>query len=158
MAQLLNETIIQGSINEIWQALSQIESLDKYDPTVKNSKALSPNKEGKEAKRKVTMKDGKNWFEEKCTVWEPEKTLKYELTACSFPVHQLNHSYSFEPQDDGNIKVKQVMNYRIKYGFFGKILDNLIVRKQSQKGIELFLQGLKNFIEKKGNSVQPTST
>ena len=149
MTQLLNETTIQGSLHDIWQALSHIESLGKYDPTVKDAKALSISKEGKKARRKVTMRDGKNWFEEECTVWEPEKALKYELTACSFPVHQLNHSYSFEPQQNGEIKVKQIMTYTMKYGFLGKILDSLIVKKQSQKGIRLFLQGLKDFIENK---------
>ena len=86
MATLHNEIIIQAPIEKIWNALSNIEELEKYDPTIKKSVALSPLRYGINASRKVDMKDGKNWFEEKCTVWNPNKELTYELTACSFPV------------------------------------------------------------------------
>lgn len=148
MTILHNEIIINAPIEKIWEALSNIETLEKYDPTVKNSVATSPIGFGIGAKRKVDMKDGKNWFEEKCTVWQHNEALAYELTACSFPVHNLRHSYSFEI--DGNkIKVRQVMRYQMKYGMLGKILDALIVRKQSDKGIKQFLSGLKTFTENK---------
>lgn len=67
------------------------------------------------------MQDGKNWFEEKCTVWEPNEALTYELTACSFPVHNLEHTYSFEKVGN-KTKVKQAMTYQMKYGLLGKIM------------------------------------
>lgn len=147
MATLHNEIIINAPIERIWVALSEIESLDKYDPTVMKSIAISPSTSGIGAKRKVNMKDGKNWFEEQCTVWKPNQELAYELTACSFPVHQLRHSYTFEGKD-GEVKVKQVMQYTVKYGWFGKLLDALMVRKQSDSGIKKFLTGLKSYTEK----------
>ena len=36
----------------------------------------------------------------------------------------------------------------MKYGLFGKMLDALMVKKQSDKGIKLFLGGLKSYTEK----------
>jgi len=60
----------------------------------------------------------------------------------------LKHSYSFE-QVDHQIKVKQIMQYQIKYGLFGKILDVLMIRKQSDAGIKKFLAGLKSYAETK---------
>ncbi len=146
MATLNNEIQINAPIEKIWDALSNIDELDKYDPTVEKCTILSKSKNGVGAKRKVSMKDGKNWFDEKCTISIPNKTLAYELTACSFPVHRLNHIYSFENQW-GKVKVKQVMNYTVKFGFFGKILDTLIIKRQSNKGIKLFLNGLKLYVE-----------
>src|SRR6267154_536171 len=110
MTTLYNEIIIDAPIDKIWEALSNIEELEKYDPTVKKSQALSQAHSGIGATRKVDMKDGKNWFEEKVTQYEPNNGLTYELTACSFPVQNLKHSYSFE-QAGGRIKVKQVMEY-----------------------------------------------
>ena len=147
MTTLHNEITINAPIEKIWNALSNIDVLDKYDPTVKKSTAVSTTKNGIGAKRKVDMLDGKNWFEEQCTVWNPNKALTYELTACSFPVHKLKHSYTFE-KIGNQTKVKQVMEYQIKFGFFGKILDALMIRKQSDSGIKKFFGGLKTYTEK----------
>ena len=91
------------------------------------------------------MLDGKNWFEETCTVSETNKALTYELTACSFPVHSLKHSYRFAPVGN-KTKVSQVMNYQMKYGIFGKVLGAMLKPKWN-KGINLFLGGLKDYAE-----------
>lgn len=149
MAIIYNESIINAPIERIWEALSNIEELDKYDPTVKKSTAVSKIKHGIGAKRKVDMTDGKNWFEEVCTVWKPNEALTYELTACSFPVHKLKHSYSFL-QTSGQTKVKQVMEYSVKFGILGKLLDAMIIRNRSDQGIKKFFRGLKLFIENNG--------
>ena len=111
MTTLYNEITIQAPIENIWSALSNIEELEKYDPTVKKSTAISLSKHGIGSTRKVDMKDGKNWFEEKCTKWQPNQAITYELTACSFPIHGLKHSYSFEQNGDA-VKVKQSWSTR----------------------------------------------
>ncbi|MFZ6013408.1 MAG: SRPBCC family protein [Bacteroidota bacterium] len=146
MTTLFNEITVKAPIENIWKALSNIEELEKYDPTVRKSSAISSSKNGIGSARKVEMKDGKNWFEEKCTVWKPNQAITYELTACSFPIHCLKHSYSFEQNGDG-IKVKQVMEYQVKYGFLGKVLDAMVVKKQSDSGIKKFFLGLKAYAE-----------
>ena len=146
MAKIQNEITINAPIDRIWEALSNIGELEKYDPTVEKCAILSESESGIGAKRKVTMKDGKNWFEEKCTVSKLNEALTYELTNCSFPVQNLNHSYTFE-QNGNQTTVKQIMDYKVKFGFFGKILDSLVMRKQSDKGIKLFLGGLKSYTE-----------
>jgi ligand-binding SRPBCC domain-containing protein len=96
MTTIQNEITINAPIEKIWQALTEIDWLEKYDPTVKKSIALTRVKNGIGAKRKVEMLDGKNWFEEQCTIHQPTVALTYKLTSCSFPVHRLKHSYSFE--------------------------------------------------------------
>lgn len=147
MTTLQNEILIQAPIHKIWEALSIIDNLEKFDPTVKNSVALTKNHSGLHAKRKVDMLDGKNWFEEMVTVFIPNEKLQYQLTDCSFPIAGLAHSYSFEK--NGNyVKVKQVMQYTVKFGVLGKILDTVMIRKQTNSGILKFLNGLKEFVEK----------
>jgi len=147
MTTIRNQILIDAPMGKIWNALSNIEELDKYDPAVKKSTATSPSKHGIGATRKVDLMDGKNWFQETCTVSEPNKSLTYELTNCSFPIHRLRHSYSFEKTDRG-IKVVQVMEYDVKYGLFGKLMDALVIRSNSDKGIKKFFLGLKHYSEK----------
>jgi|SRR5688572_12708039 len=147
MATIKNEIIINAPIEKIWEALAEIDKLDRYDPTVKKSTAITPSKSGIGAKRKVEMQDGKNWFEESVTEYKVNEALTYELSACSFPVDKLKHRYSFETVGS-QTKVKQVMEYTVKYGFLGKLLDAIMIRKQSDTGIKKFFAGLKAFTEK----------
>ena len=148
MTELNNEIMINGRVDDIWNTLNTVDILDQYDPTVEKSVATSKTNTGLGASRKVEMKDGKNWFEERCTLSEPNKALQFELTNCSFPISSLNHTYSFE-ETGNHVKVKQVMKYQMKFGLLGKIMDALIVKKQSDKSIKLFLEGLKKHIEKR---------
>jgi len=148
MTTLSNEITINAPMDKIWAALTNIEELEKYDPTVKKSTAISSHKSGMGALRKVDMLDGKNWFEEKITAFEPNKTLRYELTNCSFPVNKLKHTYSFD-DTNGQTTVKQKMEYEMKYGFLGRMMDALMVRKQFNSGIKKFFSGLKAYVENK---------
>lgn len=146
MTTLRNEITVNASIEKVWDILSNLEALDQYDPMVKKSALISSEKSGINAKRKVDMKDGKNWFEEKVIVWKPNEALTYQLTDCSFPVNGLKHSYSF--QKTGNqTRVIQVMEYKVKFGLLGKVLDKLMIRKQTDSGIKKFFSGLKNYVE-----------
>ena len=147
MATIHNEITINASVDKVWAMLTDLELLDQYDPTVKKSTLVSNEKTGLGAKRKVLMLDGKNWFDEKVTAFKVNEALTYQLTDCSFPIKGLQHSYSFE--EIGNqTKVKQVMKYTVKFGLLGKLLDAIMIRKQSDTGIKKFFSGLKSYAEK----------
>ncbi|MFM9943798.1 MAG: SRPBCC family protein [Bacteroidia bacterium] len=146
MATIYNEITVNASIDKIWAMLTDLELLEQYDPTVKKSTLVSSEKTGIGAKRKVMMLDGKNWFDEKVTVFKPNEALTYQLTECSFPIKGLKHSYSFE-KIGNQTKVKQVMEYTVKFGLLGKLLDAVMIRKQSDIGIKKFFTGLKTYTE-----------
>jgi ribosome-associated toxin RatA of RatAB toxin-antitoxin module len=147
MGKLVNDITINAPIDKIWSILTDLELLDKTDPTVKKATLISSNKTGLEAKRKVLMQDGKNWFDEKITVFKPNEELVYQLTDCSFPIKGLKHTYSF--QKIGNqTKVQQLMEYTVKFGVLGILLDKMMIGKQFNSGINKFLNGLKTYAEK----------
>jgi len=147
MGKLRNSITINASIDRIWNILTDLELLDKTDPTVKKATILSANKTGLEAKRKVLMQDGKNWFDEKITVFRPHEELVYQLSDCSFPLKGLKHTYTF--QNNGNqTNVQQEMKYTVKFGIIGFLMDKMMVGKQFNSGINKFLNGLKAYAEK----------
>lgn len=147
MGKLTNNITINAPVDKIWNILTDLELLDKTDPTVKKATLISENKTGPEAKRKVLMKDGKNWFEEKITVFKPNEELVYQLTDCSFPIKGLKHTYSFRSIGDST-NVQQVMEYTVKFGILGVLMDKLMIGKQFNTGISKFLNGLKAYAEK----------
>jgi len=146
MTTIYNEITIDAGIDKVWAILTNLELLDQYDPTVKKSIVLSTEKTGVGAKRKVQMLDGKNWFDEKVTVFVPNKALTYQLTDCSFPIKSLKHSYTFE-RIENQTNVRQEMVYTVKFGLLGKLLDSLMIRKQSDTGVKKFFSGLKTYAE-----------
>jgi ligand-binding SRPBCC domain-containing protein len=146
MGVIHNEILIEAPLEKIWEVLASPELLDKYDPTVRKSSLISREQTNLGAKRRVDMLDGKNWFEEEITVYKPNEALTYELTACSFPVHKLKHSYSFQKLA-GQTKVSQIMEYTVKFGLLGRLLDVVMIRKQSDAGIKKFFSGLKSYLE-----------
>ena len=146
MAIIRNEITVNASTDKLWNILTDLELLDRYDPTVKKSTLVSAEKTGMGEKRKVDMRDGKNWFEEKITAFKQNDALTYQLTNCSFPIRSLKHSYSFD-KIGNQTKVKQVMEYTIKFGLLGMLLDGLMIRKQSDSGIKKFFAGLKSYAE-----------
>ena len=147
MGKLVNDITINAPIDKIWSILTDLELLDKTDPTVKKATLISSNKTGLEAKRKVLMQDGKNWFDEKITVFKPNEELVYQLTDCSFPIKGLKHTYSFQ-NIDNQTKVQQTMEYSVKFGIIGVLMDKMMIGKQFNSGINKFLTGLKTYAEK----------
>lgn len=148
MSTIHNEILIEAPVEKIWNVLASPELLEKYDPTVRKSSLISDKKTSLGAKRRVDMLDGKNWFEEEITVYKPNESLTYELTACSFPVYKLKHSYSFQKIGE-QTKVIQLMEYTVKFGILGKLLDVITIRKRSDAGIKKFFGGLKAYVETK---------
>jgi uncharacterized protein YndB with AHSA1/START domain len=146
MATLHDEMTIHASPEALWRILTGLELLAAYDPTVKTATLLSTQETGLGAARRVTMRDGKNWFEEKIVVFEPNQALAYQLTDCSFPIQGLRHSYTFE-QIGNQTKVRQVMAYTVKFGWLGRLLDRLMIRKQTDSGVKKFFAGLKEYAE-----------
>jgi ribosome-associated toxin RatA of RatAB toxin-antitoxin module len=146
LATIHNEITVNAGIDKLWNILTDLELLDQCDPAVKKSTLISTEKTGMGAKRKVDMIDGKNWFEEKVTVFKPNEALTYQLADCSFPITALRHSYSFE-KIGNQTKVKQAMEYTVKFGLFGKLLNGLMINKQFDIGIKKFLTGLKSYAE-----------
>ena len=146
MTSIHNEITVNASIDKIWNILTDLELLDRYDPTVKKSTLVSAEKTGMGAKRKVDMQDDKNWFEEKIVLFKPNEALTYQLTDCSFPIKSLKHSYRFE-KIGNQTRIEQLMEYTVKFGLLGKLLDSLMIRKQSDNGIKKFFAGLKSYAE-----------
>lgn len=146
MATINNSITINAKPDKVWDALANMEVLHLIDRTVKQTSQISAHNTGLGASRKVDMKDGKNWFKEKISVWQPNEQLSFQLIDCSFPVNDLRYDYLFST--DGTVTtVTQIMNYTMKFGILGKLMDGLMVRKKFAAGVKLFHQDLKAYVE-----------
>jgi uncharacterized protein YndB with AHSA1/START domain len=145
MTQLTNSIEIDASPAAVWAALADLEALDAYDPQVQRAAITGELQTGVGASRRCDLLP-RGWFEETVTRWEAPHALAFELTTCSLPVKRLRHEYAVTATGT-TTRVQQVMNYDLRGGRAGILLDRLVVRKRWDNGIKGFLAGLKQHIE-----------
>jgi hypothetical protein len=145
MTILENSIRIEASQETVWRALTALDALDRYDPGVVKSEIVTSSREGPGSARRCDLKPG-GWFKEKVADWKPHESLSFELFECSLPVRKLKHSYTLTADGSGTI-VRQRMEYQLKFGPLGKLMDALMVRKKWDAGIKGFFAGLKLYVE-----------
>ena len=148
MTVLDNAIRIDASPERVWATLAKLDVLHEYDPVVAKSEALPGPRDGLGASRQCDLKAG-GWFRERVTAWVPQRALSFELFDCTLPVRRLTHSYTLTPEAGGTL-VEQRMEYELKFGPIGMLMDTLMVRRKSDAGIKGFFQGLKRYVETGG--------
>ncbi|GAB5527875.1 MAG: hypothetical protein Roseis2KO_57470 [Roseivirga sp.] len=148
MTTLYNQISINASPEAVWHILSDLGRLEKYDPVVKGSRVLGKAVSGLNAQRHCDTRNG--WFKEEVSEWKPYETLAFTLFDCNLPIKVLTHAYRLESRGTATL-VSQTMTHTMKYGLIGNLIDLLMVRKQSNKGIKLFFEGLKQEVEKEND-------
>jgi ligand-binding SRPBCC domain-containing protein len=144
-------TILENSIRisappeKVWLVLSSLESLDQYDPGIKKAEIVSPSTEGLGSARRCDLTPG-GWFKERVSDWQPPYSISFELFECTLPIRRLKHSYTLTADGTGT-HVRQRMEYELKFGLIGKLMDIVMVRSKWDAGIKSFFVGLKYFVE-----------
>lgn len=145
MTVLENSIRIDSPREKVWSVLASLDVLDRYDPGIKKSRVVSSQAQGLGAARHCDLTPG-GWFKEKVTEWRPHEAMAFELFECTLPVRRLKHSYTLTP-DAGGTVVNQRMEYELKFGVVGQVLDAMMVRKKWNTGIKGFFAGLKRYVE-----------
>jgi len=153
MTVLENSIRIDAPPEKVWSVLAALDALEKYDPGVSKSEVVSTSKEGPGAARRCDLRPG-GWFKERVADWRPNEALSFELYECTLPVRRLRHSYTLVREGEGTI-VRQRMEYELKFGLLGKLLDAVMVRRKWIAGIKGFLSGLKRHAETEQRSADP---
>ena len=145
MTVLENSIRIDAPLEKVWSVLASLDALDRYDPGITKSEIVSPKREGPGSARRCELKPG-GWFKERVADWKPHESLSFELFECTLPVRRLKHRYTLTPDGSGTL-VSQRMEYELKFGPVGKLMDAVMVRKKWDAGIKGFFAGLKVYVE-----------
>jgi ligand-binding SRPBCC domain-containing protein len=145
MTVLENTIRIDAPRERVWAVLSALDALERYDPGIRRSEIVSEERRGPGAARRCDLAPG-GWFKERVVEWRPSESLSFELFDCTLPVRHLRHSYAIE-SDGATTLVRQRMEYQLKFGPLGRLMDALMVRGKWDAGIKSFLAGLKRYVE-----------
>ena len=145
MTTLHNSIHISASPEQVWSVLATLDALHQYDPGIAFSEVTSERKHGVGADRKCETKEG-GWFKERVSEWQPHAALAFELYECTLPVKKLKHTYALRGDGGGTI-VHQRMEYQLKFGVIGRLMDVLMVQRKWNSAIKSFLTALKRYVE-----------
>jgi ligand-binding SRPBCC domain-containing protein len=145
MTVLENSIRIDAPPEKVWAVLASLDVLSEYDPVVKRAEIISPERTGSGASRRCELAAG-GWFKERIVTFEPHRAISFELFECTLPVRRLKHDYTLTA-DSGGTLVRQRMEYELKLGLVGRLMDAVMVRRKWDAGIKGFFAGLKRYVE-----------
>jgi carbon monoxide dehydrogenase subunit G len=145
MTTLRHQVRIQARAEDVWKALADLLAVQHYNPMVRSVRYISDRREGVGATRRCEL-EPKGWVEERVWDWSPNREIGFEVAASEWPLVFMKWKTELQ-QDGAATLVSQEMNYKMKFGPLGAIMDALIMRRKLDKGVQEIFQNLKRYVE-----------
>ena len=147
MTRIQTEITIDATREEVWGVVSDLGAIQSYHPGVQTSYYTSEQREGVGATRVCEFGGGRS-MEERAVKWRENEniTVKFGKSTKMPPFREAFGHMSLEEIGD-KTRVTLALEYRIKFGFIGSLLDRFVIRRQAQKAIPGVLAGLKHQLE-----------
>jgi carbon monoxide dehydrogenase subunit G len=136
---------IDATPEAIWAVIGRFMHIDELD-------ALTDGEDGIGSKRRCNFDDGTSVVEE-VIIWETNHSYRVRLSEMTaMPLNEMYAELSVEPMDGGRARVKWGMDYRVKFGFFGWLLGQTMMKLMMGKILDGNLKGLANKVRSNQNA------
>lgn len=133
---------INATPEAVWTILARFMHIDEFAPLVKSVDVLTDGEDGVGSKRRNIFDNGTSVVEE-VTEWETNHRYRVRLSEMStMPLHEAYAEVSVEAIDNGRSRVNWAMDYRVKFGPFGWLLGQTMMKLMMGKIIDGNLKGL----------------
>ena len=112
----------------MWALLSDLEAVQHYNPTVRAAAVQGSQRAGVGATRACDLKP-KGRVVERVTHWEDGRAVGLEIAESDWPIHFMRWVTRVEP-DGGGTRIKQELEYKVKFGPAGWLLDRLVMKRK----------------------------
>jgi len=112
----------------VWALLSDLEAVQHYNPTVRAAAVQGSQRAGVGATRACDLKP-KGRVVERVTHWEDGRAVGLEVAESDWPIHFMRWVTRVEP-DGGGTRIKQELEYKVKFGPAGWLLDRLVMKRK----------------------------
>ena len=133
---------IDATPDAVWAVLGRFMHIDAFAPLVTSVEALTEGEDGLGSRRRCHFADGGSVVEE-VTAWDAHRGYRVRLSEMSaMPLHEAHADLAVEPLGDGRSKVTWGFDYRVKFGAFGWVLGQTLMKMMMGKVLDGNLQGL----------------
>lgn len=147
MTRIKNEIHIDAPQEQVWDILADLGGIKNYNPSVTNSYYLPGEKRGIGAARHCDLKPFGS-VEETAIQWDEGRSYTPLLHDGKKvpPFKKATGRLAVRSNGSGTV-ASMTLEYDLKYGPLGKLMDLVMVRSQFQKVIPTVLDGLKKYAE-----------
>ena len=144
----LNATVEIGAPqSHVWAVLEQPGAIERFHPLIKKSYMISETQKGEGAKRYCELLP-MGAMEELITHWEEGQRFTTEVVGGKMlPPFRFMHGTIEIHASEGGTLANFSLSYQLKYGFWGRLMDLLLIRPQFKKAPAKYVEGLKTFVE-----------
>ena len=150
VTKITSEIEINAAKDNVWNILKSIEKIENFHPLIKKSYATTDKRSGLGAKRHCDLLP-MGEMEEQVVEWEEGKSFVMEVIGGKMlpPYHFMKGEIELL-EIKTTTKVTFTFSYLLKYGFWGRLMDLLLIRPQFKKAPPKYVYGLKEYVEKSG--------
>ena len=112
----------------VWALLSDLEAVQRYNPTVRAAMVQGERRTGVGAERACELVP-KGRVVERVTHWEDGRAVGLEVAQSDWPIHFMRWVTRVEPVGAGT-RITQSLEYKVKFGPFGWLLDNFVMKRK----------------------------
>jgi hypothetical protein len=124
----------------VWALLSDLEAVARYNPGVTAASVQGTQRTGVGAVRTCEL-EPKGRVTERVTVWDEGNALGLEVAESDWPIHFMRWVTRVEPAEGGS-RITQDLEYRVKFGPLGWVLDRLVMERKLRATLDEVLGSL----------------
>jgi len=147
MGEFEERISISATREKIWDVLADIGSIHRWNPGVVQSRRTNAGDIDVGARRRCEL-GGRNFLDEEVIEFERPHKLSIRITDSSLPFKSADIRFSLESAE-ALTTVTVSPKYELKFGWFGRILDAVMVRPMYRNGMVGLLHGLKEHVEQR---------
>jgi len=112
----------------VWALLSDLEAVQRYNPTVRAAAIAGELRTGVGAERVCELVPNGRVVE-RVTHWEDGRAVGLEVAESDWPIHFMRWVTRVEPSGS-TTRITQELEYEVKLGPLGWLLDHLVMRRK----------------------------
>ncbi len=145
MGSFATSVRIEAPKERVWEVLSDLGSIYKWNPGITHSFTTSDVATGENEMRQCDLPDG-GFLRERAFDWSEGEGFTIEIYETSMPLKESFVDFRARPDGEATV-VELKMDYKLKFGPIGVLLDAAFAGRQARKGMAELLAGLKDYVE-----------
>lgn len=141
MSQLTSIATVHAPLDRVWETIADVGTIAEWHPGVERSPVVSTHRTGLGAVRRVELYDGTSAVEE-VTSLDDGRALTVTMSEHTMPFCHGAATFEVESDGDDRTLVTMTMDYEMKYGPLGWLMNAVMLRPIIGKLLASVLSGL----------------
>lgn len=149
MTTIRDEIWIDAPREDVWRRVADLGGIVAFHPGLSGSHLVGEQAEGPGARRRCELKGGRGHIDEEVVEWTDQERLALAITGGKGlpPFARAEGRFALRDGANGGTVVDFALDYALRYGWLGRLMDVALVRREFDKTVRGVLRGLKRRVE-----------